>query len=199
MVMKYAILAILLFNFSNALRNSSCSSNDRNSSQTCLQDSELCCGNECLKIDETCSGFSDDEVWALVVFVLSALTDVGQIIIAIWYHKVFFYRLTWTEDNEGFSHRHGFKYMEDFTNWVTRGYLGRKKFRGKSLDDITSELGLWLCMFGGLTLGFLQRLLDLPYIDISMFKILLGDGCNSAVGEGLKEDAFSAKNRQNFE
>ena len=33
-------------------------------------------------------------------------------------------------------------------------------------------------MFLSLGLGLLQRVLDLPYLDMSLFRILLGDGCN---------------------
>ena len=162
------------------MENSTCPSSNGSSIQICLENFELCCDNECLPINQTCPGFSNDEIWVGVVFALSVLTDIGQIFIAIWYHKVFFERLTWSDDNEGFLHQHCFKYIEQFTNWITCGYLGRKKFRGKEIQDIIDidKVGLWFHMFLSLALAFLQRLLDLPYISMSIFKIFLGDGCN---------------------
>jgi hypothetical protein len=152
-----------------------CPANDETSS--CQKNIELCCDNECKKINDYCAGFDNDKALVWIIFSLSLLTDVGQIIIAICYRKVFFYRLTWGKDNEGFSYRNFFYYIERIIDYITCGKLGRWRLRNKNVDILidTDQISLWLHMFLSLALQFSQRLLDLPYLNMSIF---LGNGCN---------------------
>ena len=147
------------------------------------KDSELCCNHECRSLSESCEGFPDDELWIGLVFALSAMTDVGQIVIAICYHKTFFHRLTWTSDNEGFCYRNFTKHFEKCVHWISRGIFGRWQLRGKNFKELIQhgklKMKLWSCMFVSLALGFLQRLFDLPYVDLGYFHAdFLGNGCN---------------------
>ena len=182
MFLKINIFLIFLLRYCNANPDKSiCPSSDGNSSQICHLKLEACCDNECLKINETCPGFADDKKLAVAVFALSTLTDVGQVVIAIWYRKVFFYRLTWGEASEGFCYRSFLKYFEQLIHLLTFGLIGRWKLRDRRLEDVinTDKLSLWLSMLFSLGINFLQRILDLPYLDMSKaISIFSGDTCN---------------------
>ena len=157
-----------------------CPSENGNSSEICLNGVEICCDYECVKLNESCPGFSDDNAWMWSIFAIASLTDIAQIFIVIWYRRVFYYRMTWTDDNEGFCHRNFITYYEKFVDYIFCQRIGRLKYRGQNLDDVvkTDRLGLWVCLFFSLALGFTQRLLDLPYLNMSVFRVFLGDGCN---------------------
>ena len=80
--------------------------------------------------------------------------------------------MTWEEQNEGITYKYFFKYIEMAMNCTGHGKIS---FRGKSVEDIQNKFGLWFWMFVGLLIEILQRLADLPYLDIAYS---LGDGCN---------------------
>ena len=166
MLLKLGIIFICLFGLCSKARNLVCPSENGNSSKICLKDFEVCCDNECLSLNSTCKGFNDEKIWIWCVFSIASLTDLGQIFIVIYYRKVFYYRMTWNEENEGFTHRHFIKYVEQFIDYISCGMLGRKKLRGQNLNLIidTKRLSLWCSMVFSLALGFSQRLLDLQCV-----------------------------------
>ena len=180
MLLKIAIVLILLFNPRIKGENSVCLSENGNSSEICQNGFEICCDYECVQLNKTCPGFSDDDKLMWSVFVIASLTDIAQIFIVIWYRKVFYYRMTWEDKNEGFCHRNFIKYFEKFVDKIFCSRIGRLRLRGRKLDDVikNDKLGLWVCVFFSLALGFTQRLLDLPYLNMSAFRVFLGDGCN---------------------
>ena len=163
--MLLKIIPLFLVGYCSGMQNFSCSLSG-NSTEVCHNEFEVCCDHECLSLNQTCPGFDDDKIWVWSVFVIASLTDFAQIVIAVWYRDVYFYRLTWTGENEGFSYNHGMKYVEELIHQLSGGLIGRAKLRGKELKDLidTEKLSLWISMIFSLALGFSQRLLDLPYL-----------------------------------
>ena len=78
MSLKTPFLLLLLFGCVSFAQNLTCSSSDGNSTEICNAKTEACCDNECVRLDDACPGFADDEIWVWVVFVLVSLTDQGR-------------------------------------------------------------------------------------------------------------------------
>ena len=78
MSLKIPFLLLLLFGCVSFAQNLTCSSSDGNSTEICNAKTEACCDNECVRLDQACPGFADDEIWVWVVFVLVSLTDQGR-------------------------------------------------------------------------------------------------------------------------
>jgi hypothetical protein len=91
--------------------------------------------------------------------------------------------MTWEEENEGFTYKHIFKKIERLMDWIFCG-CGKINFRGKSVDEIENRCGLWSWAFLGVLFEILDRLADLPYLDISYN---LGNGCNLIKARHLKK------------
>ena len=97
------------------------------------------------------------------------------------------HRLAWPDENEGWSHRNFFKHIEHFCD---KFGISRKRLRverGSEIDlDNLNKSGdkfwLWFFMFKGLFIQILQRLADLPYLNVSHF---LGDSCNLILSRKL--------------
>ena len=123
-MLQNTIFLVLLLGYYCAAQNFTCPSKSGNSSEICQKNVQLCCDYECVRVDDSCKGFKDDKVLVWIVFALSALTDLGQILIAIWYHKVFFHRLTWGEKCEGYCYRNFTKHFEKL---ITQNFRDRNE------------------------------------------------------------------------
>ena len=129
-----------------------------------------------MNLNTSCQGFSEDKELATIVAYLAIFTDVAEVLVAIFFFKVLMHRLTWTDDQEGFIHRN---FTIKYEQWIyDKLGIGRRKFRGKDLKDLNNVWDfacLWIFMFKSLAIEILQRLADLPYLNIAY---TLGDGCN---------------------
>ena len=90
MLLKF--FQLILIGYCCCAKNLTCPSKSGESNEICQAELEVCCDNECLSLNATCPGFNDDDIWVWTIFTIATLTDLGQIIIAIYYRKVFFYR-----------------------------------------------------------------------------------------------------------
>ena len=118
-----------------------------------------CCDGKCKNLNQTCPSFEDEQIMSLHFFVLSFLTSLGQCVIIYQNRLVFFYRLTWTEKNEGFNYRLWYKYVEKFFFTISCGFIKRWKLRGKNIETIDYEIerfNMWICVIVGLFIEFLQ-------------------------------------------
>ena len=49
---------------------------------------------------------------------------------------VFFHRMIWNIENEGWTHRRYFFKVEEFIDKITSSTIGRLKLRGKHLQEV---------------------------------------------------------------
>ena len=106
----------------------------------------LCCDDNWQLLDSFCVGLKDEPDFlfdlplAFTIFTVAVLTDFLELIFALCYHNVYFNRMIWEEENEGYTYRYFFKGIEIAINTVLPG-LGKIEFRGRTIEELNKETG----------------------------------------------------------